>query len=332
MAHDLEILSSGTASMFSVKETPWHGLGVILDQPPTVEEGLVEAGLNWNVSLAPLNTDSGLTVPDHRAVVRDTDSKILGVVGKGWKPLQNQDAFSWFQPWLDSGVATLESAGSLKGGKRVWVMAKIKADPLVIVPGADDTVERYILLSNGHDGTMAIRAGFSAVRVVCQNTLSAAISDSASKLLRVRHSGKAMQALDEIQKVMNVAEAQFQATAEQYRRLAACRVNDADMVKYVQRVFKVTPATTTDAAANDPGDEGDDCSRLINRILPLFEKGRGNDLPGVKGTLWGAMNAVTEYLTHDRGHNLDNRIDSLWFGQGANLTQKAYIEALKMAA
>jgi len=148
---------------------PWHGLGVYLDQPPTIQEAIIAAGLDWTVSTKPLfyknplDHDEGdeLKATPNCAVIRDTDSQYLGTVGKNWTPLQNKDAFEFFQPFVDSGLVTLETAGSLRKGAHVWVLARIVGDPLTIV--GDDTIQRFMLLANGHDGTMA-RQGHSLVR------------------------------------------------------------------------------------------------------------------------------------------------------------------------
>src|SRR5262249_27318291 len=145
-----------------------------------------QAGLDWEVELFPLFTATGQQVT-HKAVKRSTDGKVLGVVGPRWQPLQNKDAFNWFDPFLAAGQATLEAAGSLAGGTRVWVLAKLNRDPIVVVPG--DEVTKYLLLSNGHDGSLAVRCGFTPIRVVCNNTLQMAHNDRVgSQLIRFTHS------------------------------------------------------------------------------------------------------------------------------------------------
>ncbi len=325
MAHEIEI-QNGKANAFFVGEPAWHKLGkvfaegTVLDIPTAIEA----AGLNWNVRLQPLHMvydGENLPVPGY-ATVRDSDKSVLGVVGPTYKPLQNADAFNWFQPFLDANEATLEAAGSLRGGKRVWVLARLNRDPIEVVKG--DEVRKYVLLSNGHDGTLAIRAGFSGIRVVCANTLAEAHGSSASKLLRVRHTANAVRTLDEVREVMNLADREFAATAEQYRSLARKQVNASDLKAFVRKVFepKVLLTETPEEERNQT---------LINNIIPLFEKGRGNDLPGVAGTMWAAYNAVNEYLGYERGQEA-NRLDSMWFGDSARLNQKAFQTALRMAA
>jgi len=321
MAHEIEVVD-GKASAFFVGEPAWHRLGkvfdegTILDVPTAIEA----AGLNWNVRLQPLHMiydGDQMDVPGY-ATVRDSDKSVLGVVGPTYKPLQNRDAFNWFQPFLDANEATLEAAGSLRGGKRVWVLARLNRDPIEVVSG--DEVRKYVLLSNGHDGTLAIRAGFSGIRVVCANTLASAHGSSASKLLRVRHTANAVRTLDEVREIMNLADREFAATAEQYRSLARKGVSVADLKAYVRKVFepKVLLTETPEEERNQT---------LLNRIIPLFEAGRGNDMPGVRGTMWAAYNAVNEYLGYERGNEV-TRLDSLWFGDSARLNERAMKIAL----
>jgi phage/plasmid-like protein (TIGR03299 family) len=329
MAHELEIGSDGQARMFFVgDEVPWHGLGRQLKSPPTVEEGIIYAGLDWKVERKQLvfADDHSIEAPAF-ATVRQSDGNILGVVGTEYHPLQNIDAFKWFQPWLDSGQVTLDTAGSLKGGRHVWVLATIKRDPTEVVKG--DPLIRRILLSNSHDGTRMARAGFTATRCVCWNTVSAALTSKQSKLLKVRHTKNIEETLKDIQETMNVADRNFEATLDQMRAMARHGVTKDTLKEYVTRIFRPKPVTN-DADEPMTEDQEERCDRIVGNIIPLFEHGKGNDMPGVKGTLWGAYNAVTEYLTWHRGRNADNRLTSLWFGDGQAVGQRAFDEARKM--
>jgi len=326
MSDEIEVLN-GKASFFGVVDPAWHRLGTILKSPPTVREAITLAGLDWQVRLQPLHMrydGEEMSVPAY-ATVRDSDRSVLGVVGPTYKPLQNQDAFDFFQPWLDQGLADLETAGSLRHGKRVWVLAKMKSANLEIVKG--DEIAKYILLSNGHDGTLAVRTGFTGIRVVCANTMAMAHGDKSSKLLRVRHSKNTVKALDGIREIMNLAEQAFEATADQFRFLARKDVNTDDLKSFVKQVFK--PKVLEGGPLVTEADE-EDCERLVGRIIPLFENGRGNALPGVAGTMWAAYNAVNEYLAYERGRSDDGRLHSLWFGDSARLNQRALQVAMAM--
>lgn len=311
MAHELE-------SMFSVKVTPWHGLGEILTDAPDTRTGIIQAGLDWHVGLKPVYLADGRKVDVAQATVRESDGKILGVVGQRYEPLQNADAFSWFDPFVTAGLASLETAGSLRGGQRVWVLAKIAGDDMDIAKG--DPVSKYILLSNSHDGTQAIRLGFTPIRVVCANTLAMAHNNGASQLIRVRHGRNAKTDLDSLRDVMSLANASFEATAEQMRSLARKTINQNDLKKYVKTVlgFEGEDDTLSTKAKN-----------IVNDVIALAEHPTNY---AARGTVWGAYNAVTYYLSHEAGRNADNRLNNLWFGSGVNDNLKAFNEALKLAA
>lgn len=315
MAHEVE-------SMAYFGQLPWHGLGTALEEADLYDwpAASKKAGLDWEVELAPLVTADTQAKVAHRAVRRTSDSKVLGVVGPRYAPLQNKDAFAWFTPFLDAKEAQLHTAGSLRGGSRVWVLAKLQRDPLVIAEG--DEVEKFILLSHSHDGTLAVRAGFTPIRVVCQNTLSMAHGSDASKLIRIKHTKDVLENLENIRQVMDLANQQFEATAEQYKLLARKSINQADLRRYVNKVLKIE-------------DEENASTRIKNiaeQIVGLAEAGRGNDLPSVRGTLWTAYNGVAEYLAYRRGRSDDNRLNSLWFADSANTNRHALDVALEMTA
>ena len=319
MAHEIEMIGE-RASMAYFGETPWHNLGTPLttDDLYDWQSVCVKSGLDWEAELVPLLTADTQAKVEHQAVRRKTDGRILGVVGPKYHVLQNREAFQWFQPFLDAKEAALHTAGSLQEGSRIWVLAKLNRSPLVIAPG--DEVEKFILLSHGHDGSLAVRVGFTPIRVVCANTLSLAHRADASKLIRVRHSASLHENLANIRAVMNVANQEFEATAEQYRLLARKSINQADLRRYIKKVLKV---------------EGDKIStrttNMMQQITALCEFGRGNNLASVSGTYWTAYNGVNEWLSYNRGHNQQNRLNSLWYGDSAKMNKFALETALAMA-
>jgi phage/plasmid-like protein (TIGR03299 family) len=186
-----------------------------------------------------------------------------------------------------------------------------------IVKGSDP-VESYILLSNVH-GIGTVRAGFTPIRVVCWNTLSMAHDSASSKLVRIRHSSKVESNLSTIHEVMDLARQEFLATAEQYRMLANKGVNGADLIKYVKVVMGMTEEKDTPQSRTK-----------LAEIINLAVNGIGQD--NARGTWWGAYNGITEYLSYRQGRNASNRLDSLWFGAGANVNQRAFAEAVRMAS
>lgn len=315
MPHEIENMAfAGVA--------PWHGLGTPLEAADTTDWRLAcaKAGLDWDVQTVPLVTADKQEPVTHVAVRRSSDDRVLGVVGPRYVPVQNREAFEWFQPFLDGGEAKLETAGALRRGSRIWVLAKLNRAPLVIAP--DDEVEKFILLSHAHDGSLAVRVGYTPIRVVCHNTLSMAHGDRASKLIRLRHSRSVRQNLVNVRAVMDTANAEFEATAEQYRLLVRKSINATDLKKYVRRVLKIEEGATPSTRLQNIADE----------IVGLAEAGRGNDLPSVRGTLWAAYNGASEYLGYNRGRTQANRLDSLWFGDAAATNRHALEVALDMAA
>lgn len=321
MAHELEIIN-GNASMFFRGENPWHRLGRFIapEEKLNSEQAIVAANLDWTVGTQPLFLADGTLAPAN-AVVRSDNNAVLGVVGKDYQPLQNRDAFRFFDSFIESNQAQYETAGALREGKRIWVLAKINSD-LDVVKG-DDTLSRYVMLSNSHDGTTAVRAGFTNIRVVCQNTLSIAHSSAASKLIRVRHGRNVKDNLDKVAEIMNLANREFEATLEQYKLLANREINSTDLEKYVKMVMIGEKKMEANKEAG---------ARILNRIIPLFEKGRGNDMPEIKGTFWAAYNSISEYLQYEKGMDEGIRMDSLMFGQSATILENALKVAVKMAA
>jgi len=317
MAHEVE-------QMMYVGQTPWHSLGQRFLEPPTLDDAIVAAGLNWKVTTEPLFANNGDKAPA-LLTRRSSDLSILGVVGPAYKPLQNDEAFSFFKPFLDANEATIECAGSLRQGKRVFVLCKLKRDALVIK--GNDIVEKYVLLSNSHDGTLAVRVGFTPIRVVCANTLAMAHDSNASKLIRVKHSGNVVSNLEKIRETMNLADQEFETTAEQYRLLASREINTSDLEKYIKIVF-ATKKQMSDAEGNvEELNSGD---RIKGKIINLFENGRGQNLPETRRTFWSAYQAVSEYVQYERGEDSQARLDNTWFGQGMQINKKALETAVTM--
>jgi phage/plasmid-like protein (TIGR03299 family) len=315
MAHEVE-------DMMYVGQAPWHGLGKHFIQPPSLQEAIEAANLNWEVGLKTLITSDTKETVEAKATYRKSDGSILGVVGPTYHPLQNSEAFKFFEPFIDTKEASIETAGSLRQGKRVFVMCKINRDPLQITK--NDIVEKYILLSNSHDGTLAVRVGFSPVRVVCSNTLSMAHNDKASSLLKVRHTKGLVKTLDEVRGIMNLANQEFEATAEQYKILASKNIDAKTLEKYVKLVFN--PKAVQEKSLESIN------SQVLNNIIPLFEKGRGNDMLGTKGTFWAAYNAINEYLQYERSEGPEASMDQMWFGISGQMNKKALEIGLSLAA
>ena len=298
---------------------PWHGIGTAMTGNPTIETAIRASKLDWEVESVPVfrqhPIDTALIrVDSARAIVRADTGEELGSCGPQWKPLQNRKAFEWFQPFLDEGLAEIETCGSLENGRRVWVLAKITGPQLEV--GKGDMIEKYILLSNAHTGKHALRVGFVPIRVVCWNTLSVAHSDSASKLLRIRHSTRAGTALVKLRETMDVIHREFNFTAETFRKLEFLGISRSDLIKYGKRVFQIDSRTNTRSFVP-----------IMESILQRFDGGMGNH----GRSWWDAYNAVTEHLSYVSARSLENRYGSLWFGANGKVNDSALAIALEMA-
>lgn len=311
-------MSHAVETMFYVGELPWHGLGKKLTAAPTIAEAIIHAGLDWEVGLKDLRTIDEIDVPS-KATYRKTDGRILGVVGPRYVPLQNQVAFNWFQPFVDSGEVALHTAGSLHDGEKVWVLSEIQSGPTEIVK--NDPVAKFILLSNSHNGTTAIRVGFTPIRVVCANTLSMAHSDDASKLIRIRHTTSAAENLEKVREIMDLVNREFEATAEQYRWLARREICEKDLQKFVNIMLNCDNKEETEVSQRT--------KNLREKVLTRVH-GKNQSLPGVKGTWWGVYNGWTEYLNYEFGRSNNSRLDKLWFNP-TNESRRGLTVALKMS-
>ena len=312
-------MPANVETMFYAGATPWHGLGEKLEDAPTISEAIEASGLNWEVGTKDLVTVDGQPVPA-RATYRKSDDSILGVVGPRYVPLQNKDAFEWFQPFVDAGECSLHTGGSLSDGQKVWVLAQLNRDPSTVVAG--DEVHKFILLSNSHDGTTAIRVGYTPIRVVCVNTLAFAHNHADSKLLRIRHTQSAQGRLDNVRDIMDNINAQFEATAEQYRFLASRDFNQRDVQKYVKVLLGIDKKPEEDIKTRT--------RNIMDEILGTIE-GTKQSMPGVRGTWWAAYNGFNEYLNYRKGRNTSNRLESLWFGQNGTDNNKALNLATEFA-
>lgn len=308
MAHNFE-------SGFFVNTPAWHNLGNVIENAPTVQEGIIQAGLQWDVTTHPLYMEDKRIVT-HKAVLREDSKKILGVVGPNWTPLQNLEAFDFFNDFLESGEVELETAGSLRDGKIVWVLAKLKNATQEAIAG--DPINRYFLLSNGHDGKRAVGMGFTDVRVVCNNTLTMAENSTQSKLIKVIHSKQIKRNVKTVRDVIDFSSQRFVADMEKMKKLTRSGINQNDIKKFVEVVF--FPKFVLDDASTRSKNKFTD---IYDKINQLCEVGAGADIAGVKGTKYGLYQATTEYLTHHIHENDEQRLSQLWFGKSKEYSTTA---------
>jgi len=292
-------------------------------------EALKLAGLDWTKKHVPtyFKLDDGELIesPDTLAVIRETDNRFLGSVGKGTKEVQNSDALKWFDPFLQSGMAKFDTAGSLKGGKVVWAQAVILGnDGSDIVSVKGDEISKRITLAFGHDNLMGVNMGFSPTRIVCWNTLAMMLGNEESSLLKIKKTTNVLTNMDDAREIMNLANAEFEANAEQWRFLASTPFNDDNLDVYVRTVLDL------------PVDK-ESFDNLSTRTKNVVETIRGyasapDDMkPELRGSYWAAYQGVTRYLTHDAGRSGSNRMASLWFGNNKSVNARALFVAMQMA-
>lgn len=322
MAHNLNIVN-GKASMFYNGVKPWHSLGTKVEGLLTSAEAIVAAGLDYTVEKIPVQyifNGEVKTNDSHFNTVRTDTGDALGVVGKRYEVLQNKGAFSLFDAIASTKDAIYETAGALGKGEKVWLLAKL---PGYIRTVGDDVTEKYLLLSNSHDGSGSVQVMFSPIRVVCQNTLNVAIKQKL-RSINLRHTANIGEKVKLAQEALGIMSQQFSIFEEASQKLASVQVTHKTLKEYVVSTGLVPTVL-------DEKDQSSRARNIMEQVSNLFERGKGAELDGARGTLWGAFNAVAEYVDHYRGPSLENRAQSLLYGSGANLKQEAFERALVLA-
>ncbi len=331
MAHEIE-------SIMWYGDRPWHGLGVEVLQAQTSEEAIVKAGLDWEVKKREIFLADGTKVPGYFAVVRTTDNKPLGVVGGRYVPLQNKSAFTFFDGLIGSKEAIYETAGSLRGGKIIWIMSRLPGH----IGWADDPIEQWFVLSNAHDGSRQVSLMATPVRVVCLNTLNAALRGVKVKF-EMRHTSGIMDRVIDAREALGVVTDYFTEMEGVLKLLRNYSMSDQETKSYIHSLFPLKVETNETLAGF--GDTlnvefGPRIKKYIEKVMDLHECGKGSDIPGVKGTAYGAFNAACEFADHwqpvrgkPKGEvgstgQLFKKLDSIWFGSAQRFKQRAFDQAV----
>jgi phage/plasmid-like protein (TIGR03299 family) len=231
MSHELEIVN-GEAQMAYVGDVPWHGLGTKVDRELTPDQFQKVAGLDWTVEKQPLVTATGIPIKNKQALIRSSDNTVLDVVGKGWNPVQNSEAFEFFHDYVMAGDMEMHTAGSLKDGQMVWALAKTK-ESFELFKG--DQTDNYFLFTNPHQFGKSINIRMTPIRVVCNNTLTLSLSQDSDKMVTVNHR-KAFDP-DMVKEQMGIAKEKM----EQYKSMAAFlgskRATGDNIIQYFNEVF-----------------------------------------------------------------------------------------------
>lgn len=310
MSHEVE-------QMMYAGDVPWHGLGTYVgDEPVLAEEAMRLGGLDWEVKKVKLYTDE-VEVPEWYGVERSMDKKVLGVVQGRYTLIQNLEAFQFMDAVAGSGaLVRYHTAGSLKEGRQVWLLAELTQLTMDVVPG--DSVQPYLLLALGHDGRLPLKAMYTTVRVVCNNTLNLALRTSKGGVT-IRHTANYAIRKAQAEQILKKASSEVEAFKEVSQELARKQMGAQVWKQFMEDLLPLEPDASDRKVARH--------SEQVAQLTGLFEAGKGQDLPGVSGTAWAALNAITEYSTWHRPTRGDNkqeaRLASNWFGQGEDLSQRA---------
>tara|TARA_R110002074_G_scaffold66352_5_gene156954 strand:+ start:5076 stop:6065 length:990 start_codon:yes stop_codon:yes gene_type:complete len=317
--HDLEFVN-GEASMAYVGETPWHGLGKKVPNDISPEQMLVTAGLDWQVVKKPLfyQDSEGKTKATNKvAIVRDTDDKLMTVVSKEWNPVQNLEAFKFFDDFVKGGDMEMHTAGSLRDGKMVWAMAQIK-DSFELFGG--DKVDGYLLFSNPHEFGRSIDIRFTPIRVVCNNTLSFALEQEANHFVKLSHRQEFKP--DDIKSTLGIAKDKLAMYKEAAQFLGSKRFKKESILEYFNRVF---PSMSYDEEKRKLIVEGlykkEAVSRQAKEAMETLHTQPGAEF--AEGSWWQAFNTVTYLTDHTLGRSKSARLNSAWYGTNYKRKQQA---------
>lgn len=303
--------------MFVGRERPWHGLGTMVEEAPDSREALIAAGLDWDVVQRPVFTQDGVKVPGYFANVRQQDGSILGVVTSRYKVVQNRDAFAFTDALLGDGVR-YETAGSLMGGRKTWILAKLPTR--YIIQG--EQILPYLVFSNTHDGSGAIKIAMTPIRVVCNNTLNLALN-TADRSWSIHHTGDIAAKLEDARETLFMAEDYMNELGKGFEDLSRKRLTDAAVDEFIKELLPIA----------------DDASETTEKNILRLRKDVATryfdapDLQGLRKNGYRFINAVSDFATHAAPIRRTKNYQENLFNktmEGNPLTDKAY--RLVMAA
>lgn len=351
MAHQL-LIRDGRGCMMYVRTVPWHRLGTRLESPPTSEEAIRAAGLHWEVRKFPLFAKFGEDGQFFRKVkrvglmpldrIRSPECPVFGVVGEDYGIVQNSDAFRFFDPIVKEKKASYETAGALGEGERIWILAKVPGEARV---HKNDPIDKYLLLVNSHTGLATVQIKLTPVRVVCNNTLTMALSYGES--VKIPHVPDVNRRLTEAGLFISRILKTYDDLEEKFRAMAGRKFDTEKFKGYLDKVIPLPKVEPDAGTAKLKHQEKISIRRKI--CSDFFDQGHPNDPPEVRHTLWSAYNVITYYADYvmslsdkmetarlDQDWDqypkteLEKRLRRIWFGDSAALKVKAYNMALDM--
>ena len=313
MAHMIE-------TMAYAGEVPWHGLGTKVPADLSPAQMLEKAGLDWSVEKIPAFANiSGKQVNvGWSALTRSSDDSILGVVSNDWNPVQNSEAFQFFDEYCRAGDMEMHTAGSLKDGQIVWALAKVK-DSFDLFKG--DQVDSYLLFTNPHKFGQCIDVRFTPIRVVCNNTLTLSLNQRSDRVVKKNH--RTAFDANEVKQTLGIATEKLAKYKEMAAFLGSRKYKEETIKEYFNRVFPVI------AYDKEKGPQRKELSKSATRALEVVHTQPGYNF--AEGSWWQAFNAVTYLTDHEIGRSQDTRLQSAWFGANKNLKIKALETAVEFA-
>ena len=275
-------MAANVESMFYVRETPWHGLGTKVLEAPASKDALQLAGFNWRVMQEPIYTAMEELVDGYKANVRDSDRKVLGVVTDRYRVIQNDEAFAFTDELLGAGVK-YETAGSLQGGRKVWLLAHMPHEYII----SGERISPYLLFSNTHDGSGAIKVALTPIRVVCQNTLNLALAN-AKRSWSMIHTGDIKEKMQEAKDTLFLAENYMDELGKEFEALRMKKLTDKQVMEYIEILLPIEDGSTPQQEKN--------MKRLREDMkIRYFD---APDLQGVGKNAYRFVNAVSDFATH----------------------------------
>lgn len=324
MAHNLNE-TNGKVAFAARGEKAWHGLGQYVSEAMTSEQAIELGGLNYTVEKRPLYAPGWegtmVEAEGHYGNVRTDTNEILGIVKGRYKIVQNKDAFGFFDAIIDQGEAIFETAGALGRGERIFVTAKLPEDMLV----RGEKVEKYIMLTNSHDGTSTIIAGFTPIRVVCNNTLTAALKNLDNKV-SISHTASAESRLKEASRVMGIASKYMDEVNMTFESMTTRRLSDLEMKYFIETVMK-------NGVKEDKSDKeaSTRMKNLVDQVYSFAITHPTQTTEAAYRTLWGAYNGISGYYNFLKDYrNADQKMKDMNYGYANDKIAKAFDQAVVM--
>lgn len=275
-------MAAEVETMFYTREKPWHGLGIRVMEAPGSKEALTLAGLDWKVLQEPIYTEGREPVRGYKANVRDFDRKVLGVVTDRYRIIQNEEAFAFTDALLGRGVR-YETAGSLQGGRKVWLLARLPHEYII----TGERISPYLVFSNTHDGSGAVRVAITPVRVVCSNTLNLALS-TARRSWSMIHTGNIQDKLREAEDTLFLAEKYMDSLGKEFEALRMKKLSEKQVEEYIEVLLPVEDGSTPQQVKN--------MGRLREDLRRRYFD--APDLRHVGNNAYRFINAVSDFATH----------------------------------